>query len=257
MLKTRLDVSDDQFENCYVPTNNQMGFMLTKIDSFIQRFVDYAAQNQENWHLDVGAAFGIATLAALEKGAKMIANDIDASHLTVISEIGAGRFDNTLRLLPGDIRQDLEYPDLSFGSVLFSRVLHFFTGAEIIHCLKGIKERLRPGGKVFVVNETPYFGTAKGFIPIYLQRKKEGRQWPSFLTLEEVKTYFALSKRPFVTNSVLFFDEELMRHVAQEAELHLEEMGTLDRRGFFPEDALYDGRESLWAILSKPKNAGA
>lgn len=256
MSKTIRNIFDEQFENCYIPTNNQMGFMLTKVDPFIQRFVDYAAQDRENWHLDVGAAFGIATIAALEKGAKIIANDIDASHLTIISDIGGERFKNTLRLFLGDIRQDIEYPALSYGSALFSRVLHFFTGAEIIRCLKSIKEKLQPGGKVFVVNETPYFGTSKDFIPIYLQRKKEGGEWPGFLTLEEVKTYFDPTKRAFVTNSVLFFDEELMRHVTQAAGLQLEEMGTLDRRGFFPEDALYDGRESLWAILSKSACAG-
>lgn len=249
-----INVSDKSFENCYIPTNNQMGFMLTKVDSFVQRFIDYAAQDQKNWHLDVGAAFGIATIAALEKGARIIANDIDASHLTVISDRCARRFKNRLQLFLGDIRQEREYPLFSFGSVLFSRVLHFFTGEEIIHCLKNIKKKLRSRGKIFMINETPYFGTAKDFIPIYLQRKAAGKTWPSFLSLEEVKIYFDVTKRDFVTNSVLFFDEDVMRYTAKASGFHLEEMGTLDRRGFFPENALYDGRESLWAVLSKVEN---
>lgn len=246
-----LKVSQNQFDGCYVPTNNQMGFMLTKIDPFVQRFVDYAAQNHDNWHLDVGAAFGVATIAALEKGAKIIANDIDASHLTVIADVCSKRFKNSLKLFLGDIRKDMDYPTASFGSMLFSRVLHFFTGEEIIKCLKKVSDWLVPGGKIFVVNETPYFGTSKDFLPIYSKRKEAGNQWPSFLTLEDVKTYFDPKKRLFVRNTVHFFDEDLMQHVAKASGLYLEEMGTLDRQGFFPEDALYDGRESLWAILSK------
>lgn len=43
------------FDDCSVPTNNQMGFMLTKVDPFVQRFVDYAAGDLKNWHLDVEA----------------------------------------------------------------------------------------------------------------------------------------------------------------------------------------------------------
>ena len=101
------------------------------------------------------------------------------------------------------------------------------------------------------MNETPYFGTSKNFLPTYHQRKSTQNRWPGYLTVEEVKKFWDLDKRPFVTSAVHLFDEDLIEQVASKAGLKIEEMGLLDRQGFFPEDALYDGRESLWAILTK------
>ena len=124
------------FENHYIATLNQMGFMLTKVDPFVQKFVDYTINNKQKWHLDVGAAYGIATLQCIKGGARIIANDLDTEHLNVIqSQIAHEKLHN-FKACAGDIRKDINFSKESIASVLFSRVLHFFNGQEIIDCLK-------------------------------------------------------------------------------------------------------------------------
>ena len=135
-----LPTLQEKFDACYVSTNNQMGFMLTKVDPLIQGFVDYAAKDSSNWHLDVGAAFGIATIAALQRGAKMVANDLDESHLKIIGQACRGQFEGRVQFCLGDIKNEVEYTSASFGSVLFSRVLHFFSGEGIIGVLRKVSE---------------------------------------------------------------------------------------------------------------------
>ena len=49
-------------------TFNNMGFAINKIDCIGQKFIDFSATTN-GWVLDIGAAFGLVTLAALEKGA--------------------------------------------------------------------------------------------------------------------------------------------------------------------------------------------
>jgi len=241
-------LSIPKFENLYIPTVNKKGFMLTNIDALTRLFIDEAIHPKHHslFSLDVGAAYGIATREVLRKGGSIFANDTDPTHLAAIeSEFLEGK---NLKFLVGDIRHDIHLPISSISCALFSRVLHFFYGEEIITCLKKVHQWLIPGGKIFVSNETPYFGTTKRFIPLYEQRKKNNHPWPGLI---ESLDYFCPEKAPFVDLPVHLFDEDLCYTVAKESGFTITDLFYMNRNGFFPENALYDGRESIAFIAQK------
>ena len=236
------------FEDLYKPTLNKKGFMLTNIDALTQLFIDEATQSKyhSSFSLDVGAAYGIATLAVLNKGGSIVENDTDPNHLaTIENQFGQSE---RLKLCVGDIRRDIQLPSESISCALLSRVLHFFYGNEIIACLKKIHQWLIPGGNIFVSNETPYFGTTRNFIPIYEQQKADGHPWPSLI---ESIDYFCSEKAPFVDLPVHLFDEDLCYKVAHESGFTITHLFYINRKGSFPENALYDGRESIAFVAQK------
>lgn len=240
-------MNNELFEGLYVPTNNQMGFMLSKIDPFIRKFVDYAIFHKKKWHLDVGTAYGLSVLEVLKNGGKIIANDIDQFHLDTIAE-NSTAYQENLRLSCVDIRQ-AHFEKHSLSSILFSRVLHFFSLEEIIQTLKNASYWLAKGGYIYIVNETPYFGTLSSYLPLYQIKKERGDIRASYLTLDEAKSYFCPTKRDFVTSPIFLFDEDVLEYIETHTPLCLKQKGYLNREGYFPRDALYDGRESLWAIF--------
>jgi 2-polyprenyl-3-methyl-5-hydroxy-6-metoxy-1,4-benzoquinol methylase len=69
----------------FVKTINNMGFMTTYLDEFSQQFVDSSA-NCDGPVLDIGCAYGNASLPALKLGARVIANDVDPRHLEIVSQ---------------------------------------------------------------------------------------------------------------------------------------------------------------------------
>lgn len=238
----------NNFEGLYRPTLNRKGFMLTKIDVLTQLFINEATSpvHKNFFSLDVGAAYGIATRAVLEKGGKIIANDTDPKHLEEIHQYFGQN--EKLKLLTGDIRYDINLPCESISCMLFSRVLHFFYGEDIISCLKKAHSWLIPGGKIFISNETPYFGTTKKFIPTYERQKKEHHPWPSLI---ESLDYFCAEKAPFLEMPAHMFDEDLCHKVTKASDFTIIELFYINRKGDFPENALYDGRESIAFIAEK------
>ena len=117
--------------------------------------------------LEIGAAFGAASLQALAKGAKVFCNDIDPSNLAVvrnrhvkvdgIQQESVTGDDSKLVLVPGSFPDELAgLPKNYFDAILICSVLHFFTGEQIEKSLEQLSIHLKPGGKLFVVCETPY-----------------------------------------------------------------------------------------------------
>ncbi len=83
------DISDASTEmpvaepNGFIKTLNNMGYMTSTLDPYSMAFADFAPAAPGPC-LDVGAAYGVASLVALANGARMIANDIDGRHLRIL-----------------------------------------------------------------------------------------------------------------------------------------------------------------------------
>src|ERR1700741_2662682 len=71
--------------NGFVRNLNNMGYMTSGLARYSRKFVAFAAETGRPC-LDVGAAYGVATLAALEAGARVISNDIEPRHLEILRE---------------------------------------------------------------------------------------------------------------------------------------------------------------------------
>ena len=88
------------------PTRNRMGWTSNQPNELSRLFIDFCGSAQAPV-LDLGAAYGVATVPALEAGARVIANDLDSDHLFEIPDHPnltrlAGRFPD-FDLPPGSL----------------------------------------------------------------------------------------------------------------------------------------------------------
>jgi SAM-dependent methyltransferase len=230
----------------FVKTLNNQGFMTSELDEFSLAFVEAAAA-AEGWSLDVGAAYGVATLEALRQGARIVANDLDGRHLEILKARAPQEKHESLRLLTGAF-PELPITDESLECVLVCRVLHFFEGDKIRRSFQTLHQWLKPGGLAFIVSETPYVGGVQPFIPEYERRVAAGEQWPGWIA-----DFRALDpiRGKDLPESMHLLDEEVLKREGIRAGFKV-----LDARKFgrprFPENLKLDGRESVGAILRKP-----
>lgn len=162
-----------------IPTLNRKGFMSAHLDACSQAFVDYAAAAGGE-ALDIGCAYGVATLAALAKGARVLACDMEPGHLQVLSQEAPAADRGSLRTQAGRL-PEIDYPEAGFTAILCARALHFLSGADFEASITKFNRWLVPGGKLFVITDTPYAGYWKAHAPIYEEKKRAGDPWPGFI----------------------------------------------------------------------------
>ncbi|NDC39219.1 MAG: class I SAM-dependent methyltransferase, partial [Proteobacteria bacterium] len=164
----------------FVPTLNGHGYMTNFCDGYMRAFVNHSAQCLRPV-IDIGAAYGIATLGALANGATVIANDLDIRHLQILEQRVEPRHRTRLRCMEGAFPFGLSVDCGSLDAALLARVAHFFDGPKLTAAVETLWNWLAPGGHVFLTAETPYLGNFRDFIPIYEQRRKAGAEWPGYI----------------------------------------------------------------------------
>jgi SAM-dependent methyltransferase len=169
---------DDNFER----TLNGTGYMIRSLDELSGRFVDFAANGAPGPALDVGAAYGVATLAALARGARVVANDVEPRHLEVLASRVPTEDRDRLTLLPGAFPDDVELAQGSLGALLAARVLHMFDGPQIERSAATMFRALRPGGKAFIISEASTFFRYPQLRAKYEEQRQRGNRWPGFVT---------------------------------------------------------------------------
>ncbi len=162
-----------------VPTLNNMGWMTEALDEISQAFTEYAGEIEAEV-LDVGCAYGIATLAALARGGRVFACDIEPRHLDILMRRVPPPARDRLRSEPGAL-PDIDFEAERFGAVLASRVLHFLDGSDVEATVAKTFDWLQPGGRLFLVVDSPYTGPWKVHAEAYERRKAAGEDWPGFI----------------------------------------------------------------------------
>jgi len=233
-------------ENGFIKTLNRMGYMTTGLDRFSKAFVEFAPRAPGPC-LDVGAAYGVATLAALAAGARVIANDLDARHLEILSERVPHEARERLTLAPGQFPDELDLAPRNLGAVLACRILHFFDGPALERAAAKLFDWTAPGGKVFIVGETPFIGTATRFMPTYLERTAAGALWPGLI---EDTSVFDPGRAAQLPPLMHLLDESVLRRVFTGAGFHIERC-ELFARPEFPAQIQLDGRESVGLIARR------
>jgi len=161
-----------------IPTLNNTGWMTEALDDISQAFADYAGSiNTET--LDIGCAYGIATLAALEQGATICACDIEPRHLEILTQRVPAEMTDRFRCVAGAL-PDVDFPDEQFGAIIASRVLHFLSGADVETTVKKMHRWLKPGGRLFLIVDSPYTGPWAKQSADYERRKAAGEDWPAY-----------------------------------------------------------------------------
>lgn len=169
---------DDNFER----TLNGTGYMIRTLDRLSGEFVDFAATEAPGPALDIGAAYGVATLEALDRGARVIANDIEPGHLEILATRVPAEHLDRLMLLPGAFPDGVSLDEGSIGALLAARVLHMFDGPQIERSATLMFESLAAGGKAFVISEASTFFRYPQLREKYEQQLSSGQHWPGFVT---------------------------------------------------------------------------
>lgn len=230
----------------FVPTLNRYGYMSLALDPFMSAFVDFCATAAKPC-LDIGAAYGNATLAALEKGATIIANDIEKRHLDILLDRVPAASRGRLITVCGAFPEEIYFPAQSIGAILIARVAHFFDGPRVETAARKAFDWLAPGGKMFLTAETPYLSNWQSFIPVYEARKAQGARWPGYV--DDVMRY-APERGKNLPPTMLFLEPDVLRRTFTEAGYKVELTHTFARPDF-PPDLHLDGRESVGIIAVK------
>lgn len=246
---------DADTSGSFIATFNKQGFMTTKaVDSFSVQFIDKAAESSKTGGrvLEIGAAYGVATLVALDKGATVVCNDIEPAHLAVVVKEHMKMKRGNLIPVAASFPDELIFKDNEFDAILISRVLHFFDGDQIVNALNKARQWLKVGGSLFVVNETPYLSNWNSFRDEYDKRKNRGEKWPGLITnTTQYEQNRSLSLPPLVH----WLDHDTLKKALFDAGFSEDEIqiSYINREGQFPPDMLMkdEQKESVGCKATK------
>ncbi|CAH0539218.1 class I SAM-dependent methyltransferase [Vibrio marisflavi] len=233
-------------------THNSFGFMHT-LSPMGKAFIEYSSQTLEKPLLDIGCAFGVTTLPCLENGAKVVACDIEQSHLDELKRRAPLQHHENLTLQLGRFPEEMDFAEGSFSGIFISHVLPFLSEQELKDGFQKISKWLAPGGKLFLLCYSPFHKTMSDFIPTYLER------------IKTTKTFAGLvdNKRDYESNEIvnddlpdrlMLFDVPTVEHLFELAGLDTElceHIGGVENG--VPEIFCLDGREWVGAIGVKPQ----
>jgi SAM-dependent methyltransferase len=198
--------------------------------------------------LDVGAALGVAALAALRGGAWVVANDLDPEHLREIEQHAGPAERARLTLRPGRFPSELHFEEGSLGAVHASNVFHFLTGNQLAQGMQAIARWLRPGGRLFVQAASPYQAPFAAFLPEYARRLQQGVKWPGWIP--KVSTYSSHRQLSQMPRSIHLLDDLILAKLAEQAGLQVEQ-ALLYRRHDLPAGLHLDGRETAALVATR------
>ena len=232
-----------------VPTLNGTGFMFEVRDAFAEEFIRFAGQSPHPV-LDLGCAYGVATLPALEAGGTVVASDMEPQHLEILREKAPPALRARLTCVAGKL-PEIDFPEGNFAAILCSRVFHFLTGAEIDQSIAKVYRWLRPGGHFYLVADTPY-GIWRKAIPEFEERKRQGVRWPGFIVglhnyIPTPGVQKHIDKPPYMN----LMDTDLLRRICAEAGFEVRRVGYIDRADFRGLGRL-DGRENVGCLAVRP-----
>lgn len=240
-----LDLPPPQPDGRYA-TLNKMGWAINSIDIYTQEFINFAAKSKQPV-LEIGAAYGFATHAALNNNAVVIANDLDPRHLEILLSNTPKNLRKNLILMPGRFPEDLHITDGSLSAILASRVFHFFNPEEMQLAAHTMHKWLMPGGKAYIIAESTYLKPWAKFIPVYEARKAANMLWPGLVT--EPWKYNSNSAKQ-LPPLIHFLDPETLTKIFVNAGFEIEKVGFFSREDF-PTEVQLDGREGVGIIVIK------
>jgi SAM-dependent methyltransferase len=145
---------------------------------------------------------------------------------------------------------DIDLPENHFGAILCSRVLHFLSGEDIQASVNNMFKWMKPGGKLFLVADTPY-GIWRRFIPVWEENMAKSEEWPGYM--EPTVAYLPkpsedTSRGPAFMN---LMSPQLLCRTARRAGFDVRKCAYISQDEFTGGGRL-DGRENCGIMAVKP-----
>lgn len=242
------DIWPKEWVKGMIKTRNKMGIMTTEHSPPARFFIEYA-QKVKKPMLDIGCAYGAVTIPAILNGAEVIGCDLEHEHLAILEKSVPSEFRYRLQTNPASFPSQLDFPNESLSAIHISMVLHFMKGEEMIKGLKKCYQWLEPGGKICVVNMTPYLGLFKWqeLSKFYFERVGNKEEWPGEINCKQfAKTGWSEQLPEFAH----FFDIESMRSVTETAGFHIDDIYYFCYDEI-PNEYKTNGKEYVGMIASK------
>ena len=160
--------------------------MSPALDPLSIRFAAHARVSKSSV-LDLGCGTGIATVAALARGAHVVAIDSDEEALReLLVRIPKAQYPR-LQVRVGCL-PDLNFKYAHFSAVHVSRVLHVLDGDGLRHAFANFFRWLYPEGKLYISALSPVGPYWNPFQAEYSRRLERQDEWPGYI--ESVSDYF-------------------------------------------------------------------
>ncbi|EKE00651.1 MAG: BryB [uncultured bacterium] len=232
-------------------TLNNTGYMTGTLDLYSREFIEFAGKST-GWVLDIGACYGVATLPALAKGAKIIATDNDERHLEILRSRAAADDQDRLKLMVGSLPNKLDLKKESVSAILCCRVLHLLKEEEIEESIGHMYDWLERGGRLYLINDTPYVGYTdkliQEFVPLYKKRKQDGLKWPGYIP--NLKFYLRPEYHAFSPEVLTLTDVDELVDTCERCGFEIIKSGFIARPDY-PSSLQNDGRENAGVVAIK------
>lgn len=231
-----------------IPTMNGTGFMFERMDSYAEEFIEYSGSIDDEV-LDMGCAYGVATIAALLAGATVRACDLDERHIEILKSRVPKKLHTKLTCQQAKL-PDADLPANHFGAIFCSRVFHFLSGDDIDASARNMYHWMKPGGKLFLVADTPY-GIWRNFIPTWEANRSNGERWPGWMEPAMDYLPFSSSRKSSQIPFMNLQDPDLLARTCTEAGFNVERATFIARPDFSAQGRM-DGRENCGLLAIKP-----
>ncbi|MBB5061008.1 SAM-dependent methyltransferase [Granulicella aggregans] len=235
-----------------VYTHNGFGWTSTVPNQITVALVEWLTTLEQRTPvvLDIGAGLGVGTFPLLEVGAKVIALDLEASHLESIRQEATHRsIDCRLTTVVGEFPHSLHFAGLD--AIHCSNVLHFLPGAQIEVGAAKMYDWLRPGGKVFLQVGTVFAGHIKRLLPVFEERRRAGVIWAG--ETGRAREFVASDFRDAIPVFMNYLDAVPLCETFRIAGFDIERSFYYTRTGL-PDILRSDGREHFGIIATRPCN---
>jgi SAM-dependent methyltransferase len=198
--------------------------------------------------LDIGCAYGVTSIPALEAGGSVFAVDIEKNHLEVLEMRCPDSVRSRLTLQQSRFPSETEYESEFFDAVHAANLFNFLSGVELELGIKRIFGWLKRGGKLFSISGTPYARNIRDFIPEYERRRASGSRWPGVVDcIQDYSDDPTVLELPARMN---FLDDVVLSRTASEVGFQVE-ICELFHRSNTPSHIALDGRENVVLVARK------